>query len=243
MNWLDYFEHNREHRLPIQWETSISLPPSTRPLLIKSLQRFQLGESGEGRHLRQQAATTGDAAYQSCIDLFIKEEQEHARLMACVLRGLNAPLISFHWSDACFIALRRLFDLRTELLVLLVPEMIARHYFQALRNGFSQPALKTVFSQILHDEEGHLAFHAAHLNQAVGRWSFLRRVLMQLLWRMVYRAACLVVLMDHGALLRAVGVSTKDFWRDSGATFDELAAKIFSPAHVLCPPNLVLNLR
>jgi hypothetical protein len=241
MNWLRYFEYNREHRLPVQWETSIDVPPSLRPLLVRSLQRFQLGESGEGRHLRRQAATTGDAAYQASIDLFIKEEQEHARLMAGVLRRMTAPLISFHWSDACFIALRRLFDLRTELLVLLVPEMIARHYFGALRGGFSNPVLRTVFSQILHDEEGHLAFHADHLNRAVEPWSFLRRVLVQLLWRFVYRAACLAVWLDHGALLRGVGISSGAFWRETGAIFDEVAAKIFSPAHVLCPPRLAAN--
>lgn len=241
MNWLRYFEHNRDHRLPVPWETSIAVSPSIQPLLVRSLQRFQLGESGEGRHLRRQAAATGDADYQASIDLFIKEEQEHARLMAGVLRGMGAPLLSFHWSDACFIALRRLFDLRTELLVLLVPEMIARHYFGALRDGFSHPVLWTVFSQILNDEEGHLAFHADYLNRAAGRWSFLRRVLMQLLWRLVFRAACLVVWLDHGDLLRAVGVSAQEFWRDSGAIFDEVAAKIFSPAHVLCPPRLATN--
>jgi hypothetical protein len=221
MNWLRYFEHNRDHRLPVPWETSIAVPPSVQPLLVRSLQRFQLGESGEGRHLRRQAAATRDADYQASIDLFIKEEQEHARLMAG--------------------ALRRLFDLRTELLVLLVPEMIARHYFRALRDGFSHPVLWTVFSQILNDEEGHLAFHADHLNRAVGGWSFLRRVLTQLLWRLVFRAACLVVWLDHGALLRAVGVSAQEFWRDSGAIFDEVAAKIFSPAHVLCPPRLATD--
>jgi hypothetical protein len=241
MNWLRYFEHNRDHRLTVSWEFPIEAPPSVRPLLIRSLQRFQLGESGEGRHLRRQAAATGDADYLASIDLFIREEQEHARLMAGVLRGMGASLISFHWSDACFIALRRLFDLRTELLVLLVPEMIARHYFGALRDGFSNPVLRTVFLQILNDEEGHLAFHADYLNRAVGKWSFLRRVLMQLLWRMIYRGACLVVWLDHGALLRRLGVSSQDFWRDSGAIFDEVAAKIFSPAHVLSPPNLAVN--
>jgi hypothetical protein len=241
MNWLRYFEYNRDHRLPVQWESPITVPRSLQSLLVRSLQRFQLGESGEGRHLRRQAATTGDGDYQGAIGLFIKEEQEHARLMAGILRGMGAPLISFHWSNACFILLRRLFDLRTELLVLLVPEMIARLYFGALRDGFSHPVLRTVFSQILHDEEGHLAFHADYLNRAVGPWSFLRRLQTLLLWRLVFRGACLAVWVDHGALLRGVGVSWPGFWRDSGAIFDEVAAKIFSPVHVLCPPRLAAN--
>jgi hypothetical protein len=75
MNWLRYFEYNRDHRLPVQWESPITVPRSLQSLLVRSLQRFQLGESGEGRHLRRQAATTGDGDYQGAIGLFIKEER------------------------------------------------------------------------------------------------------------------------------------------------------------------------
>ena len=77
-NWLDYFEHNRTHRLEIDWERELQLEPFLRGAFIKSLQRFQVGESGEGNHLRRQAAKTNDPIYQAAIDLFIKEEQEHA---------------------------------------------------------------------------------------------------------------------------------------------------------------------
>ncbi len=131
-NWLNYFKSNRIQRQDIPSDHEINIEPNLRGPLIRSLQRFQVGESGEGHHLRRQAAKSGDADYQAAIDLFIKEEQEHARLMACVLRKLNAPLIEHHWSDACFILLRRLFGLHHELLVLLMPEMIAKRYFRAL---------------------------------------------------------------------------------------------------------------
>ena len=108
-NWLNYFKSNRIQRRDIPSDHEINIEPNLRGPLIRSLQRFQVGESGEGLHLRRQAAKNGDANYQAAIDLFIKEEQEHARLMACVLRKLDAPLIEHHWSDACFILLRRLF--------------------------------------------------------------------------------------------------------------------------------------
>src|SRR5438552_16393248 len=120
-DWLDYFEYNRRHRRKIPWERTIELAAGARAPLIRSLQRFQVGESGEGTHLRKQAAKTGNPAYQAAIELFIKEEQEHARLMAGILRKLDAPLLQRHWSDACFILLRRLFGLHYELLVLLIP--------------------------------------------------------------------------------------------------------------------------
>src|ERR1044071_2654444 len=116
--WLNDFEHNRLYRRTVPWEQPLEIPaPALRAALIRSLQKFQIGESGEGRHLRKKAAATGDTIYQGAIDLFIKEEQEHARLMAGILRKLNAPLLLAHWSDGCFILLRRLFGLSHELLV------------------------------------------------------------------------------------------------------------------------------
>jgi rubrerythrin len=229
-NWLDYFEHNRSHRHTIAWESAVELDPRLRRPLIRSLQKFQVGESGEGAHLRKQAATTGDSTYEAAIDLFIKEEQEHARLMACVLRNLGAPLLQRHWSDGCFILLRRLFGLNHELLVLLMPEMIAKRYFRALRDGSRNEVLRAVFGQILHDEEGHLAFHVDFLQHAFSTLSLPGRLVLRVLWRLLFRLACLVVIFDHRAILRGVGVSSAAFWWDCGLIFDEVAAGIFSCA-------------
>jgi hypothetical protein len=194
------------------------------------LQKFQIGESGEGRHLRRKAATTGDPTYQAAIDLFIKEEQEHARLMAGILCQLNARLLHAHWSDGCFVLLRRLFGLHHELLVLLMPEMIAKRYFRALRDAFAHPTLRTAFEQILWDEEGHLAFHVDYLQRAFAWKSLPARAVVQAIWRCVFRLACLVVIVDHYAILKGTGVSSAKFWWDCGLIFDEVAAGIFSCA-------------
>ena len=229
-NWLDYFEYNRSHRREIPWEREIQVEAQWRAPLIRSLQRFQVGESGEGTHLRKQAAKTGDPTYQAAIDLFIKEEQEHARLLACILRKLKAPLLQHHWSDAAFILLRRLSGLHHELLVLLMPEMIAKRYFRGLRDGSRDPVLRAVFSQILDDEEGHLAFHVDYLQRALASLSLPARVAWRGIWRLCFRAACLVVIVDHRAALRGSGVSAATFWWDCGLIFDEVAAGIFSCA-------------
>ncbi len=229
-NWLDYFEYNRRHRRDIPWEREIELAAHWRGPLIRSLQKFQVGESGEGTHLRRQAAKTGDPIYQAAIDLFIKEEQEHARLLACILRKLKAPLLQHHWSDACFILLRRLFGLHHELLVLLMPEMIAKRYFRGLRDGSRDPVLRAVFAQILHDEEGHLAFHVDYLQGALASLSLPARITWRAIWRLFFRAACLVVIVDHREALRGSGVSAAAFWWDCGLIFDEAAAGIFSCA-------------
>jgi hypothetical protein len=237
-NWLDYFERNRANRLPVPWERGIEVEPHLRAPLIRSLQKFQLGESGEGRHLKRHANETGDTVYATAIDLFIKEEQEHSRLMAKILLGLNAPLIKKHWGDRCFVFLRHLFGPHQELMVLLLPEMIAKRYFRALHDGARDPVLRAVFAQIARDEDGHLAFHIEYLRRAFEKMSFTRKIFALVIWRIAFRATCLVVMLDHRAVLRAVGMKPQEFWRECGEIFDEVAAGIFSPANVLAPAKL-----
>jgi hypothetical protein len=240
--WLSYFQHNRIHRLPVPWEQGSTVEPHLREPLIRSLQKFQLGESGEGRRLRNHAAKTGDEVYAGTINLFIREEQEHARLMAEILKRLNAPLLTGDWTDHCFMFMRRMFGLHQELLVLLLPEMIAKRYFLALHDGTKDTVMRAVCAQILRDEEGHVAFHVEYLRRAFERLSFSQRIAAQVIWRFLFRSACLVVLLDHGAVLRACGVSSSAFWRDCGRIFDETAAGIFSPATVLAPTKLTLEM-
>ena len=227
--WLNYFEHNRTHRRAVDWDQPLEIAaPPLRAALIRSLQKFQIGESGEGRHLRKKAAAAGDPVYQAAIDLFIKEEQEHARLMAGILRKLNARLLHTHWSDGCFILLRRLFRLNQELMVLLTPEIIAKRYFRVLHDRIDDAAVKAVCAQILHDEESHVAFHVDYLRSAFARLSVPSRALLRGAWRILFRLSVLVVLFDHRSLLRACGVSTSSFWWDCELMFDDVAAQIFT---------------
>jgi hypothetical protein len=239
--WLNYFTWNRANRPSVPWEQGIKAEPGLRGPLVRSLQKFQLGESGEGRTLRQHAAASGDPIYAAAIDLFIKEEQEHSRLMGGVLRLLNAPLLESHWTDNLFVGMRHRFGIRQEIMVLLLPEMIARCYFRALRDGTRDPVMQAVFAQIVQDEYGHLAFHVDYLRRAFESMSFSRRIAVQVAWRILFRATCLVVMFDHRDVLCAVGLSQREFWRECGGIFDEVAAGIFSPAHILAPAKLAMN--
>jgi hypothetical protein len=238
--WLDYFEWNRTHRPPVPWERGIQLEPHLRTPLIRSMQKFQLGESGDGRHLRRQATATGDKIYANAIELFVKEEQEHARLMGKVLQLLDAPLLTSHWSDHCFVMMRHWFGLHQELMVLLLPEMIAKCYFRTLHDGTRDEVLRAMFGQIVRDEDGHVAFHVEYLRRAFADLSFTKRILAQVIWRILYRASCTVVMFDHRDILLACGLTLPEFWKRCGHIFDETAAGIFSPAHVLAPLNRLL---
>lgn len=222
--WLNYFQQNKINRIDIPWQLGITPEPHLRDPLIASLQRFQVGETGEGRHLMKGARHTGDADYIQAMQLFIDEEHEHARLLAEILKQLNAPLLGRHWSDGAFVVLRHLAGLRTELLILLVAEMIAKCYYRVLRDGTSDVVLRTLFTQIIRDENGHVAFHCDYLRSSLGQWPKPARRILRLLWRMVYRAACLVVMLDHRPVLLACGVSTGTFWRETGAIFSRDSA-------------------
>jgi len=226
--WLEYFERNRTDRLSVPWGTLPEIEAAVRGPLIRSLQRFQVGESGEGSHLRRRAATTNDPAYQACIELFIREEQEHARLMANFLQRLNAPLLTHHWSDACFIFLRHLFRLEHELLVLLVPEIIAKRYFRALHEGTNDPTLRAMCAQIMHDEQGHVAFHIEFLRQIISARPFWHRIGLLIVWKLLFQATCVAMIFDHRSILRALNIPFATFWLDCSLLFDEAAASIFS---------------
>ncbi len=225
--WLTHFRDNREPRFRVPWERGVHPEPELRQPLIRSLQRFQVGESGAGRRLSKLAATLNNPDYTESIALFVAEEQRHAALMAEALRQLDAPLLRFHWSDAVFVLLRRVSGLREELLVLLVPEMIAQRYFRALHDGTRDPALRAMFAQMVHDEEGHVVFHQSTLAWLFRDHGLLRRSLTRIAWRVLFRGACLVLILDHWAALRAARVSPLNFWWDCGLIFDEVAARVF----------------
>src|SRR5258707_15600512 len=142
--WLNHFKGNALQRLSIPWERGITVEPKLRKPLIRSLQRFQVGEQGDGLHLRKAAARTHDSDYSAAIDLFVKEEQEHSRLLARLIEGMGGSLLQHHWSDTCFVFLRRLLGLRMELLILLVAEVIAQVYYKALHDGTADAVLRSV---------------------------------------------------------------------------------------------------
>ncbi len=228
--WLHYFKTNSSKRNKIPWERGVNLPPRARRALGRSWQRFQVGESGDGRHIRKAASRVGEPDYEEAIDLFVKEEQGHADLFACALKLMNIPLLRFHWSDFAFVTLRRMLGLRHELLVLLLPEMIAKRYFRALRDGLDDEVVKAICDQVCHDEEGHVAFHVETLRFMFGATPVWQKGILVAMWKLLYRISCLVVIWDHRGVLRESGVQAGQFYWDCMMIFDETAASIFNSA-------------
>jgi hypothetical protein len=233
MDWVEYFTYNREHRMAIPWERGITVEPSLRSPLVRSLQRFQMGERGDGAHLKRVAATMGNSAYTRAVGLFVQEEQEHADLMARVLYSLDAPLLQRHWSDNCFRIICLLSNLHIELMVLLVAEIIAKRYFRVLYESTGDPVLKATCVQILHDEEAHVAFHSHTLHPSLSSLPGAVRCVVRVAWRLFFGVVCLVVSYDHRTLLRLSGVSFHVFQRDCLRIFDAVAGYVFTPVLIL----------
>src|ERR1700722_18717469 len=83
--WIEHFEMNRERQPHQPWHRGAKLTHAERAIVINSIRQFQLGESGEGRHLKKcaqsHARKSGDNDYPKAIDLFIAEEQRHSSML------------------------------------------------------------------------------------------------------------------------------------------------------------------
>ncbi|MFB8072522.1 ferritin-like domain-containing protein [Streptomyces californicus] len=209
-DWIRDFETARRERAgqgDPDWRTGVPLHPAIR----RSVQRFQVGEDGDGAELITKAEAAGDAEYASAVRMFVAEERNHARLLALLLASGDAPTIASHWSDRVFVTLRRALGLRLELLVLMIAEVVALRYYRALRDGGEDALTREVAGRVLADEERHVPFHCHRLRRALRPLPAPARVLVTSGWRAALATACLVVAVDHGPALRRLGVGRGRF--------------------------------
>ncbi|MCT9934654.1 ferritin-like domain-containing protein [Planotetraspora sp. A-T 1434] len=199
------------------------------PALVRSLQRFQVGEDGDGRSLTAKADRAGDSVYADAVRLFVAEEREHARLLGRLLDAASAATIPYHWTDTAFVRLRRLLGLRAELMVLMLAEVVALSYYRSVRDGVRDPLAAEVAGRILADELRHVPFHCYRLRRSFQRSSRLSRATASALWWLLLAGTVTVVALDHGHALREVGVSRTAFIDDVMARFRTVVADVMSP--------------
>ncbi|UFS59669.1 diiron oxygenase [Subtercola endophyticus] len=228
--WARYFEANvsRHERLDalIPWSSRSTLPGATVVALARSLQRFELGESGEGKNLRAKARRLGDASYDAALTLFIAEEQKHSALFGAALTRFGADRLTSHWSDAAFVVLRRLMGLRTEITLFLIAETTAMGYFDALGRS-ADPVIRGVARRVTTDEIEHIRFQIDQLRVGFETTPRVGRMLAALAASVVAVAAATVVAIDHGPAMRACGLGRGLFWRRALGTFGRAARSAF----------------
>lgn len=221
--WVWDFEAEaarRRERPDPDWSRGARLAPA----VARSVQRFQVGEAGDGANLVAKAA--GDDTYLAAVRLFVAEEQNHARMLAALLGSAGVPTIDSHWSDTVFVRLRRALGLRLELMVLLIAEVVALRYYRALRDGTTDPLTAQVAARILADEERHVPFHCQRLSGAFPGLPGLARRAVFGVWRLLLLGATITVALDHGSALRTLGVSRVAFVADVVALFESAMAQI-----------------
>lgn len=226
--WCDYFEYNGTRLLAIPWEAGVDFTPAERKSVAKSLQIFQLGETGEGRHIRREAdryaARTGDFDYPVALRQFIAEEHRHAALLGRVLDAAVIPRLRQQWSNGAFRRLRHLAGLEVAICVLLTAELIATIYYVALRGATKSIVLRRVCEQILRDEAMHVRFQSerlADLRQGRSRWGRRGSAAMQGLF---FAVTCGVFWVSHRRVLSAGGFSLRRFARRAFLAFEHSAS-------------------
>ncbi|MFD9128919.1 ferritin-like domain-containing protein [Kitasatospora sp. NPDC059571] len=197
--------------------------------LLRSLQKFQVGEDGDGAGLIGKADAAGDADYAAAVRLFVAEERNHARLLAELLRATGTPLLGSHWSDALFVRFRRLLGLRLELMVPLVAEVVAVPYYRAVRDGAADGLVAEVAGRIAADERRHIPFHCLRLRTSIGQLPAALHSPAVACWRLLALAAAVFVAVDHGPALRVLGIGRTRFVAGSAAVAAE-AARALRPA-------------
>ena len=228
--WVEEFEAEAERRRQTgdpDWARGATVAPA----VVRSIQRFQVGEAGDGANL---IAKSGDGDYAAAVRLFVAEEQNHARLLALLLSAAGAPTIRGHWSDTVFVRLRRALGLRLELMVLMIAEVIALRYYRALRDGTTDPLVTEVAARILADEERHVPFHCDRLREA---FPPALRPIVRGVWRLMFTGVAVVVALDHGAALRCMGVSRRSFVRDALQLVRRIVPEMVSPPRAPSTPR------
>ncbi|MBA0044841.1 ferritin-like domain-containing protein [Mycobacteroides sp. LB1] len=219
--WVAHFERNRrlnrEIDAAINWRADTALPSETALAVGRSLQRFEIGERGDGEVLLRKARA-GDPEYAKALELFVAEEQQHAHLLGRSLEHLGVPPLSTHWSNSVFVTARRMFTLRWEVMVLTVAEVIALSYYGAL-SQCGDPAVEAMSRRIVDDEHQHVAFQIDSLQRGFIRMPIGMRMLVRGIWMILAAGTTAVVLLDHGGALRVCGWTRARFARAAGRDF------------------------
>ncbi len=214
-SWVEYF-HDNAARLAGKAGTGPTLSPWERRCIADSIAEFQLGESSEGRHLkllaRRWCRRSGDRDYATAIDLFIGEENRHARVLGEFMDGEGIGRLGHSLADRVFRGMRKLAGLELAIRVLVTAEIIAQVYYQGLRDATHSRTLRALCQRILEDEDPHVRFQCerlAILRQGRGGQSLVELVH----WVLLGGAAC-VVWINHHPVLRRGGFSFVAYLRE-----------------------------
>lgn len=217
--WIEHFELNRDRGPAQPWELGSTLTDAERTAVIDSIKQFQLGERGEGRHLKKcariHAERTADPDYPAAIHLFVAEEQRHSGMLGQYLDLAGESRLTDSKVDGIFRWLRHLMGLELSLIVLSTAEVVATVYYRALRDATNCELLQSICRRVLRDEAGHLAFHRDRFLILRWRRSLVTRSFLRLMHHGLLMVALVPVWWCHSKVFRAGGIGFFQLTRDT----------------------------
>jgi hypothetical protein len=215
--WLNHFEYHAQQPRGATGGCASALRPEERRLIARSIATFQLGEQSDGSGLRRAAgrfaAAHGDELLPRITELFIREQQRHARLLREFMdeHGIRARCL--HWSDAIFRCLRRLAGFELYLHVLIAAELIGNVYYRALESVTGCQRLRTLCRTLLADELAHIGYESELILELRAQRPAALRAAMRRLHRALFCGAAVAVWASHRAVLRSAGHTAAGFLR------------------------------
>ncbi|HZT03913.1 MAG TPA: hypothetical protein VFA39_16800 [Steroidobacteraceae bacterium] len=215
--WLNHFEYHAEQPRGAADGAASALRPEERRLIARSLATFQLGEQSDGSSLLRAAcrfaALHGDELLPRIMELFIREEQRHARLLRDFLEAHAIPARCGHWTDGMFRRIRRLGGFELYLHVLITAELIGNVYYRALEAATGCQRLRALCRTLLADELAHIGFESELILELRAQKPRSLRTLLRLTHRALYCGAACAVWLSHRKVLRHAGYTATSFLR------------------------------
>jgi hypothetical protein len=215
--WLNHFEYHAEQPRGAAAGPPSALRPQERRLIARSIATFQLGEQSDGSGLLRAAcrfaAAHGDELLPRITELFIREEQRHARLLREFMEEHGIRAKSRHWSDALFRRIRRLAGFELYLHVLITAEIIGNVYYHALESLTGCQRLRALCRTLIADELAHIGYESELILELRARRPAALRTLIRLMHRALFCGAACAVWISHRAVLSRAGHSAAGFLR------------------------------
>ena len=215
--WLNHFEYHAEQPRGARGGTLGALRPEERRLIARSIATFQLGEQSDGTGLLRAAyrfaAAHGDELLPRITELFIREEQRHARLLREFMDEHGIRTRCRHWTDGVFRRLRRLAGFELYLHVLITAELIGNVYYRALEAATGCQRLKALCRTLLADELAHIGYESELILELRARKPPALRACVRLAHRAFFCGAACAVWLSHRAVLRCEGHTAASFLR------------------------------
>jgi rubrerythrin len=221
--WLNHFEYHAEQPRGAPSGSLSALLPEEHRLIARSIATFQLGEQSDGAGLLRAAyrfaAAHGDELLPRITELFIREEQRHARLLRDFMEEHGMSPKGGHWTDAIFRRIRRLAGFELYLHVLITAELIGNVYYRALESLTGCQRLKVLCRTLIADELAHVGYESELILELRARKPAALRALIRPAHRAFFCAAACAVWISHRAVLRRAGHTAAGFLRSCLAQY------------------------